>query len=137
MVFPPEIRTVRHEYTDKLWEGMSAGIPCYSIQEVLAEKFRALIQRSYTAPRDFYDIWYLSGNVPDLDWKAIKEAFLVKMKYKNIVFTGIDQMLNEENVKQLNAAWNNSLVHQIPNDNFPDFDLVGDEIQALLIKYFS
>ena len=26
---------------------------------VLAEKLRALIQRSYTVPRDFYDICYL------------------------------------------------------------------------------
>lgn len=137
MVFPAEIRPVQHEYSDKLSDETIKGIPCYSIQEVLAEKLRALIQRSYTAPRDFYDIWFLSRNVPNLDWDAIKEAFLRKMMYQNIEFTGIDQMINEENDKQLKAAWNNSLAHQISNDNFPDFGLVRDEIMQLLEKYFS
>ena len=38
-----------------------------SVNEVLSEKIRALIQRSYTAPRDYFDIWYLSKNVEDID----------------------------------------------------------------------
>lgn len=67
MVFSPEIRPVDHAYSDKLSDAIMAGIPCYSIQEVLAEKLRALIQQFYTAPRDFYDIWYLSRKVPGLN----------------------------------------------------------------------
>lgn len=47
-----------HLYSDKLSRPTEAGIPCYSVQEILAEKLRSLIQRSYTALRDFYDIWY-------------------------------------------------------------------------------
>jgi len=42
-------------------------MPCYKIEEVLSEKIRALIQRSHTSPRDYYDSWYLSNNFPDLD----------------------------------------------------------------------
>ncbi len=137
MVFPSEIRPVHHEYSDKLSETISAGVPGYSIQEVLAEKLRALIQRSYTAPRDFYDIWYLSRNAPGLNWDAIKDAFHQKMKFKNINFTGIDQMINEENDKQLMAAWKNSLAHQIPGDYFPDYSTVRDEIKRLLMKYIG
>lgn len=34
-------------------------IPCYSLTEVIAEKFRALLQRSYPASRDYYDLWRL------------------------------------------------------------------------------
>lgn len=135
MVFPPEIQPVNHEYSDHLSELTASGIPCYSIQEVLSEKLRALIQRSYTAPRDFYDIWYLSQNVPNLDWMAIKEAFHKKMKFKNIEFTGIDQMINPENDKQLLAAWDNSLAHQIPGDNFPEYGTVRDEIKRLIMEY--
>jgi len=30
------------------------NIPIYSISEVLSEKIRALIQRSYTAPKDYF-----------------------------------------------------------------------------------
>jgi len=137
MVFPSEIRPVHHEYSDKLSETTSARVPCYSIQEVLAEKFRALIQRSYTAPRDFYDIWYLSRNVPNLDWDAIKKAFHQKMKFKNIEFTGIDQIINKENDKQLSAAWNNSLAHQIPGDHFPEYGIVRTEIERILEEYID
>jgi len=137
MVFQPELRPVNHEYNDKLSDATVPGVPCYSIQEVLSEKLRALIQRSYTAPRDFYDIWYLSRNVPDLNWIEIKNAFHQKMKFKNIEFTGIDQMINEENDKKLMAAWNNSLAHQIPGDHFLEYETVRDTIKELLMKYLK
>lgn len=137
MVFLPEVRPVSHEYSDKLSKKSDTGVSCYSIQEILAEKLRALIQRSYTAPRDFYDIWYLARNMPDLDWKIIKEAFHQKMKFKNIEFTGVDQMINSENDKQLMAAWNNSLAHQIPGNYFPDYKIVRNEIKDLLISYLA
>lgn len=128
---------MHHEYSDKLLETATSGIPCYSIKETLSEKLRALIQRSYTAPRDFYDIWYLSRNVPYLDWKEIRRAFHQKMKYKNIEFTGIDQMINEENDKRLTSAWKNSLAHQIPGNHFPEYTTVRNEIKQLLVKYFN
>ena len=66
MVFPVEERTVHHHCSDEL-SPAAQQVPCYSLSEVLAEKLRALIQRSYTAPRDFYDIWYLAQHVPKLD----------------------------------------------------------------------
>ncbi len=137
MVFAPETRPIHHGYSDKLSEDTTAGIPCYSIQEVLSEKLRALIQRSYTAPRDFYDIWHLSQNVLDLDWPEIAEAFHKKMKFKNIEFTGIDQMINPENDKQLMAAWHNSLVHQIPGEHFPEYNTVRDELNKLFVQIFN
>lgn len=131
MVFPPVERSVHHGYSDSLTETARA-VPCYSLQEVLAEKLRALIQRSYTAPRDFYDIWYLSQNVPDLNWPEIVEAFHQKMKFKGLEFTGIDQMINEENDKRLQAAWKNSLGHQISGDKLEEYITVKASIFELL-----
>lgn len=137
MVFPPEIRSVHHAYSDKLSEAVITGIPCYSLQEVLAEKLRALIQRSYTAPRDFYDIWYLSRNVPGLNWDEIVNAFYQKMKFKNLEFTGMEQMINAENDKQLSAAWKNSLAHQVSPDYFPEYSTVRDELNTLFTEVFK
>lgn len=108
MVFQTEARDVFHPYSD----GLSVApltIPCYSLREVLAEKLRALIQRSYTAPRDFYDIWYLANNQSLIDWKEITDAFQVKMKFKNLEFEGIHQMIDESNDKRVKAGWQNSL----------------------------
>lgn len=137
MVFPPETREVHHEYSDKLSETVLAGIPCYSIQEILAEKLRALIQRSYAAPRDYYDIWFLSRNIQGINWGQINVAFLQKMEFKNIKYSGIDQLFNSENDKQLAAAWKNSLIHQIPGEEFPPYPMVRDEIKELLKKHLS
>lgn len=135
MIFPPVERQVYHEYSDSLSETANA-VPCYSLQEILAEKLRALIQRSYTAPRDFYDIWYLSQNVPELNWLEIVKAFRQKMKFKGLEFTGIDQMINAENDKRLQAAWKNSLRHQIPEENTNDYEFVKKGILKLLNEIF-
>jgi len=136
MTFPPENREVHHEYSDQLSES-SQTVPCYSLNEVLAEKLRALIQRSYTAPRDFYDIWYLSYNVRDLNWSEIVKAFHQKMKYKGLEFTGVDQMINDENDKRLHAAWKNSLGHQIPQNELPNYKTVKEELVKLFDEVFS
>ncbi|UGU15377.1 nucleotidyl transferase AbiEii/AbiGii toxin family protein [Sinomicrobium kalidii] len=130
MIFSPENRKVYHEYSDDLTEA-AMSIPCYTVQEVLAEKLRALIQRSYTAPRDFYDIWYLSQNVAGLNWQEIVAAFHQKMKFKGLEFNSIDQMINNESDKRLQAAWKNSLGHQIPDKDIT-YELVKNEVVKLL-----
>lgn len=136
MVFPAESRQVYHPYTDELSQNPLL-IPCYSLHEVLAEKLRAHIQRSYTAPRDFYDIWYLSNNVNDIDWFQVREAFFEKMSFKGIEFAGAAQLLNQENDRALKAAWNSSLAHQIPRNQLPDYDLVIKEFGELINEVFN
>lgn len=135
IVFPSEEREIHHLYSDQL-SAKPLKVPCYSIHEVLAEKLRSLIQRSYTAPRDFYDIWYLSQNIETIDWNEVASAFHEKMRYKGLVFTGIDQMINEKNEKSLKAAWQNSLGHQVPEENMTDFKIVKEDILKLLEEVF-
>jgi predicted nucleotidyltransferase component of viral defense system len=131
MIFDVSKQKVTHPYSDTL--KLETTIPCYKIEEVLAEKLRALIQRSYTAPRDYYDIWYLSNNFPDLDWKNIVDAFHKKMKFKNLEFTGIEQLINPKSDKALKGAWKNSLGHQIQPDKLPDYEAV----RANLLELFE
>jgi predicted nucleotidyltransferase component of viral defense system len=134
-LFPVSKRDVIHQYSDKLTEN-AIQVPCYSIEEVLAEKMRSLIQRSYTAPRDFYDIWYLSKHFTDLDYKPIVKAFYKKLAFKGYTFSGIEQLINPENDKQLSAAWKNSLAYQITGE-LPDFETVKNELLALFKTIFS
>lgn len=135
MVFSVEEREVNHPYSDQLSEN-PLKVPCYSLLEVLSEKLRALIQRSYTAPRDFYDIWYLSRNEKLIDWSLVTDAFHEKMKFKKLEFTGIDQMINEESDKRVHAAWDKSLGHQIPSKSAPDYEQVRSELESLLNRIF-
>lgn len=136
MIFATENLKVHHDYSDQLSEA-AQSVPCYTLQEVLAEKLRALIQRSYTAPRDFYDIWYLSQNVADLNWPEIVEAFHQKMKFKGLEFTGIDQMINEDNDKRLQAAWKNSLGHQVQKEYFIKYEETREVLHELLTAIFN
>ena len=136
MVFSIENREVFHPYTDGLSESPLV-IPCYSLREVLAEKLRALIQRSYTAPRDFYDIWYLANNQTAIDWKEITDAFHVKMKFKNLEFEGIHQMIDENNDKRVKAGWENSLAHQIPGGINTTYKEVKQLLIGLLKEIFK
>jgi predicted nucleotidyltransferase component of viral defense system len=135
MLFPVKYRDINHNYSDKL-STSALQIPCYSIEEVIAEKMRALIQRSYTAPRDLYDIWYLSKHYTKLNYQAIVEVFLKKLAFKGHTFIRIEQLINPENDKQLLAAWKNSLVHQIPGE-LPDYDTVKNELLTLFNSLFK
>jgi len=129
--FPTTQKKILHRYSDQA-KLTTSLIPCYTIEESLAEKIRALIQRSYSAPRDLYDIWYLTRNFPGLDYKGIGEAFHEKIRYKKLKFSGIDQLLNPAKDKVLKAAWKSSLEHQIPQGKLPDFETVKETILLLL-----
>ncbi len=136
LVFPQTEKKLFHAYSDQVAINPNA-IPCYVIEEMLSEKLRSLIQRSYTAPRDYYDIWYLSNNVKDLNWPKIVDAFQEKMKFKGHEFTGIDQFINEENDENLKSAWKNSLGHQISGDVLPEFEVVKESLQTLFENNFK
>ena len=120
-----------HIYSDSLSK-LARTVPCYSINEVLSEKLRALIQRSYTAPCDFYDIWCIANIEENLDWQEITKAFHRKMEVKGLIFTGIEQMINPENDKRLKAAWHNSLGHQIKKEFLPEYDKVKKDLKIII-----
>jgi predicted nucleotidyltransferase component of viral defense system len=135
LCFEAEIRTVIHPYSDHLTEN-ACNIPVYDIREVLAEKIRALIQRSYTAPRDYYDIWFLSKHASAIDWEQIVQAFHAKSEYQGLRFTGVEQFINARNDKLLKAAWKNSLEHQVALGNLPDYDTVRTDLWFLFARIF-
>jgi predicted nucleotidyltransferase component of viral defense system len=136
MILAPEIANIIHNYSDKLTEN-AQNIPIYSISEVLSEKIRALIQRSYTAPRDYFDIWYLSKNIENIDWQEVVKGFYKKIEYKSMQFSGVEQLINENNDKILKSAWKNSLEHQIERGKLPEYETVRDDLRILLEKIFK
>jgi len=135
MIFTPEIANIIHNYSDKLTKN-AQNIPIYSISEVLTEKIRALIQRSYTAPRDYFDIWFLSKHIENIDWQEVASGFHKKIEYKNLQFLGVKQLINENNDKVLKSAWKNSLEYQIERGKLPEYERVRDDLKILLEKIF-
>lgn len=133
MVFESELRNISHPYSD-LVSDKTVEIPCYNLKEFIAEKIRALVQRSYAAPRDYYDIYFLKDSFNNKDWKEIKTAFLAKMEFKGLNFENVEQLINDRSIKIVKSAWENSLKHQIPEKQLPDVRVVIEELKETLNK---
>lgn len=134
IIFGIENRNIFHNYSDKhIFDG--ALVSCYSINEILTEKIRALMQRN--RPRDCYDIWFLCKKHPDLDLKIIREAFYRKVESKNLKFNGIEDLVNQKKENANKRHWKKSIEHQISSDNLPDFEDVYQYLKILIKKFFN
>ena len=111
----PMKRGVIHDYSD--WNS-SVQVLAYSLEELAAEKLRALAQRC--RPRDLYDVVHLYGN-PNLAGKASFIHSLLKQKSE---FVGIStptlaSVQNDENYQSIAASWDSMLGHQLPSPLIP------------------
>lgn len=130
LVFEPVQRRILHPYSDSLKDS-GKHIPCYDLREVMAEKIRSLIQRRYSAPRDFYDVWMLKEKFRETDWHDIDSAFHEKMKFKGYQYETIEQLIHNGSIEHLRKSWGKSLGHQVPSKMAPDMDQVVADLRAL------
>lgn len=136
MVNIPENRPLLNDYSDfALFENIT--VPCYSISEIMAEKFRALLQRSYPAPRDYYDLWHLLQHNELIEWDTIISTFRQKNHFKKVEFRDYRDFFNPNQLKKVRQAWNNSLQNHLSKDDFPDFDFVIDELYGICRTQFN
>jgi predicted nucleotidyltransferase component of viral defense system len=133
LVLPPAKRKILHPYSDRLCG--DAEIDCYPLHEIIAEKLRALKQRAYTAPRDFYDLYHLTNTCEEEEWKAIKEIFMAKMKHKRLSFSKAGDFIAELYLKQVEKAWSRSLAHQIMAEETPPAAEIISEVISRIRKH--
>lgn len=110
---------ILHKYSDN---GLITSlVPGYSLDEIFAEKLRALIQRNYTAVRDYYDLWYVVTNFSDkLSSDEIIRIFRLKCKSKNISVSHVSDLFTQENLTNARKQWSVSLGKHLRY--FPDAD---------------
>ncbi len=125
-LLPAAYKLVNHPYSDSLIS--SKPIPCYALNEIIAEKLRSLFQRSYMAPRDFYDIYHLTQGFVVKDWQIVKPLFIQKMKHKGFIYTGPQQLIEEPSIKKVRKAWQSSIAHQINFDDVDSPDVIINEV---------
>ena len=108
----PEIRPILHSYPDSL---NVAGVQSYSLHELLAEKTRALYER--TRPRDLYDVVYMLENhaslvTPDF----LRDLFNKKCSIKSVSLGSSDELIQVVlKSDELRSEWANMLAHQLPS----------------------
>lgn len=112
VVLKPEKRRVQHLYSDELADGIYAN--CYSFEEVVAEKIRALAQR--IRPRDLYDVIHFFRNREMIQRpKLVFEILKKKCAFKNMGVPTFEDIESHEKLEELEPQWENMLAHQLPS----------------------
>lgn len=132
LVTTPQHQAINHPYSDELIKDMP--VACYTIDEILAEKLRSLMQRSYTAPRDFYDLYQLTNDFSNKDWQRIKLFFKEKMKHKGLTYDDLTELVNDKSLDRVSRAWDSSLAHQIPEKDQPDKNTMINKVAERIQK---
>lgn len=126
VVTMPVTRKITHFYSDKLPE--PANVLCYSLEEVFAEKIRAMGERGF--PRDLYDIIFLFRNGPFRETPELIKSILVsKCESKDVPLPSIEVVKQPQLLNELKAEWGNMLGHQLPK--LPNFEEYLDELMEL------
>jgi predicted nucleotidyltransferase component of viral defense system len=120
-------RPIFHAYPDQVPPGLT--VPTYSINELFAEKVRALVER--TRPRDLYDVVFVLENRPeDLDLDRVRELFREKCGVKNIAAPDSGSLITLIRAAvELASEWANMLGHQLPS--LPPLDSLLARVDGL------
>jgi predicted nucleotidyltransferase component of viral defense system len=124
----PTSRLIFHPYPDDLPE--DALVSAYSLEELFAEKIRALHER--TRPRDLYDVVQLVENYSDaVDFVSARAIFRAKCTSKGIATpTGEALVAQVRGSTELEADWKTMLAHQLPA--LPPLDGIRSRMAASL-----
>ncbi len=124
----PALRDVHHPYRDQ--EDPPAQVRTYSLEEVLAEKSRALYERQGRA-RDVYDIVHLSRAFREtIDAAKARQCAEAKFAFKGIGTPSVEPILGRLDHDVVKANWEQQLAHQLPE--LPSVDGFLDELEDAL-----
>jgi len=124
LVFSPEPRRLIHEYSDAHELGEVTWL-CYTPEEVLVEKLRAVLaQRRFAVARDLYDIHQLLG--AGVDEAQARAALPAKLEAKKLALDEVTtgRMLSRKD--EFMADWTRNLMPLVPPAALPDFEDVWE-----------
>jgi predicted nucleotidyltransferase component of viral defense system len=133
MLLDTEMLNIMHPYSDDLIG--EKQISCYCINEIISEKLRALKQRSYTAPRDFYDLFHLTATFSKENWEAVIPVFLKKMDHKKLTYQSPEDLIDAYKLENVARAWKTSVAHQIKEGHQPEAEQIIKTVAERIKTY--
>jgi predicted nucleotidyltransferase component of viral defense system len=107
----PVYKKIFHSYSD--WPG-SFEVSAYSLEELAAEKIRALYERC--RPRDLYDVIHLYTNLNLVGMSGrVRSLLSAKCDYVGIDMPTAAKIKTDENLANLRVDWDGMLAHQLPS----------------------
>ena len=111
VVCPTVWRPISHEYPDDLPE--QALVRCYSLEEMFAEKVRALGDRCL--PRDLYDVVNLFRRREQIiHADRVAEVYEEKCRYKDLPVFTLTDLEGQDLRAEMEVDWVRMLGNQIP-----------------------
>lgn len=138
VILSPVYKPILHGYEEQI----DCAVACYHIEEIVAEKLRALLQthkkliaRGWNRPRarDYYDLWCILKNYSS----AVENARLLEMldkkcKLRDVSYQNIEDFFTTELVKEAQLHWQATLGVLVKD--LPECGLVLDETRSLISK---
>lgn len=103
------------------------SVSIYSLDELLAEKIRSLIERGKT--RDYYDVWLLL-KARKFNLEKIRALVIRKCKAVGVEFD-IKNIFSKRSFASVKSYWEKGLRHLVMGE-LPDFETVFKELKELL-----
>jgi predicted nucleotidyltransferase component of viral defense system len=133
VILPAPRRPLLHNYDD----GLQAQVLVYALEEIVAEKLRALLQsealrvkRGWTRSRarDFYDLWRVLGDrQKGIDAGVIPAVLRKKCEMRDVTFTSVDDFFAKGLLAEVDVAWTQSLAALV--SDLPSLSTVLSELR--------
>lgn len=136
LLWAPRTIPIQHEYGEPL----DTSAWCYSRDEIVAEKLRALLQNARRAEergwarsraRDYYDLWCLLTDTPEV---VRSQDFLPRLRekaaLKEVTFTGLSSFLEPAMLVRAERDWTKTLAPVLAA--LPDWVTVLSDLRLLL-----
>lgn len=111
----------------------SFAVRVYSLENILAEKMRTLIERGKV--KDYYDVWKML-KVEKFDPIRVKGLFLQKCSAKGVAFTSLDQIFPPDLPETLKPYMKVGLT-RLTTEPLPPLQTMLEELKSFLGKILA
>lgn len=134
ILLPFKKKQIIHPYSDQA--SFTANVlPCYCLEEVIAEKIRAVGgQRRFAVSRDLYDIYNLVSFGIDLE--AVIQILPEKFKGRGSSLQGVDVKTLEQRRFEFEKDWERRLNYLVSNTGL-NFDVIWRSTLQFLDKIIN
>lgn len=136
IIWTVQNRRIIHDYEETL----DAEVRTYSLEEIVAEKLRAVLQQtqalrergwSRSRARDYYDLWRILGTFLDrMDLTDFPSLLREKCAVRDVEYHGSDDFFDHDMLSYVKDRWRDSLGPLVPV--LPLFETIIDELSPLV-----